>query len=140
MERKNQLLRRVLMLNAVFTALCALALLLFSSPIAAFIGVATPLHLLVLGGVLLLYAMDLGRTAFGKRIPRGRIYYFIAMDVLWVLGSAFLLWGIALGFTEEGQWTLLVVADIIGVFAVLQGIGVWRMPSPNTETVASSTF
>jgi hypothetical protein len=138
MERKDQLLRRVLMVNAAFTTLCALALLLFSSSVVTFMGVVTPLHLLVLGGVLLFYAVDLGRTAFGQQIPSGRIYYFIAMDVLWVAGSACLLWGIELGFTEAGRWAILLVADVIGLFALLQGIGVRRF-DPERRKAASST-
>lgn len=138
MEKKDQLLRRTLIVNAAFTALCALALLLFSSSIAAFMGVAKPLHLLALGGVLGFYAVDLGRTAFGKQIPRSRIYYFIAMDALWVVGSAFLLWGTALAFTEAGRWSILLVADVIGLFAILQGIGVRRL-RPDGGEVAPST-
>ncbi|HMB92586.1 MAG TPA: hypothetical protein VKP65_17165 [Rhodothermales bacterium] len=102
-------------------------------------GVTKPLYLLVIGGVLVFYALDLGRTAFGRQIPRGRIYYFIAMDALWVVGSAFLLWGIELGFTEGGQWIILMIADVIGLFAILQGVGVRRLRPDRGEAAPSTS-
>ena len=125
------LLRASLLVNAVFTALCGLGCVFFSGSVAEVVGAVGSTEILLLGTVLLLYATDLARTGMGHRIPSGRVYYFIGMDVLWVLGSAVVLWGIALPFTTVGRWSILLVADGVGVLAICQFIGLRRMrPQP----------
>ena len=120
---KEAFLRKSLLANAVFTVVSGLGLVVFAHPLAAVMGVVGAFPLRIVGVVLLLYAVDLFRTVFEKRLARGRILYFIAMDALWVIGSVVLLWGLAVPFTPAGQWIILMVADVVGVFAVLQYVG-----------------
>ena len=121
----------------VLTLLCGLGLVVASGAIADLIGAIGSTGLLVVGFVLLFYAVDLARTAFGRHIPRGRIYYFIVLDVLWVIGSAVVLWSLSVPFTEAGRWIVLLVADAVGLFAVLQYLGLRRLSKSGVEAAPS---
>ncbi len=126
-------LRRSLLANALFTTLCGLSLVFASGTLANLIGAVGSTELIVAGVVLLLYAIDLARTALGTHLPRGRIYYFIILDVLWVIGSALILWGISVPFTAAGRWIIVLIADAVGLFAVLQYVGLLRFPKRDIE-------
>ncbi len=131
--KNESFLRKTLMANAVFTTLCGLGMIFASGALSAVIGAVGGTELIVVGVVLLLYAADLARTALGREIPRGRVYYFIVMDMLWVIGSAVVLWGLAVPFTPTGRWIVLLVADVVGLFGVLQYLGLRRLSKPNIE-------
>ena len=124
--KNESLLRKSLLANALFTTVCGLGLLLASVTLPTLIGAVGATELIIIGVILLLYAVDLARTALGKRIPRGRIYYFIVMDLLWVIGSAVVLWGLSVPFTAAGRWIILLIADAVGLFGVLQYLGLRR--------------
>ena len=121
-------LGRSLFGNALFSTLSGLILLLAAGPLSAWMGVVDTLTLRVIGGVLLFFALDLFQQSSKAAVPRWKAFYFVVMDVAWVLGSAVLIWGLALPFTTAGQWTILLVADVVGLFAVLQWIGLRRLP------------
>ena len=123
---KDSLLRKSLRANAVFSSLCAIVLLVGFGPLSALLGGVEAVPLLVTGGVLALYALDLWRTARLEVLPRGKVIYFLVMDVLWVVGSAVLVWGVALPFTTAGRWLVIGVADVVAIFAGVQGIGLRR--------------
>ena len=135
--KNESFLRKTLMANAIFTTLCGLAFVFASGALSALIGAVGGTELVVIGTILLLYAADLARTAFGQTIPQGRVYYFIAMDVLWVIGSAVVLWGFAVPFTSAGRWIILLIADVVGLFGVLQYLGLRRLSKPNVEAAPS---
>jgi len=52
---------------------------------------------------------------------------FVAMDGLWVVGSAILLAGGWVPLTAAGRWAILIVAAIVALFAVLQYYGLRRI-------------
>ena len=131
--KNESFLRKTLMANAVFTTLCGLVFVFASGALSALIGAVGGTELLVVGVILLFYAADLARTAFGQTIPRGRVYYFVVMDLLWVIGSAVALWGFAVPFTPAGRWIVLLIADVVGLFGVLQYLGLRRLSKPSVE-------
>lgn len=130
-------LRTTLLANALFTALCGLALVIMPGRLATLIGAVGATPLLIIGVVLLLYAVDLGRTALGGTMPRGRIAYFIGMDLLWVLGSVVVLWVLAVPFTPAGHWIVLLIADAVGLFGILQYVGLRRLGRPASGTASA---
>lgn len=138
LSTKNEsLLRKSLLANALFTTVCGLGLLLASVILPTLIGAVGATELIIIGVILLLYAVDLARTALGKRIPRGRIYYFMVMDLLWVIGSAVVLWGLSVPFTAAGRWIILLIADAVGLFGVLQYLGLRRLSKQRVESAPS---
>lgn len=131
---KETLVRLSLMGNAAFSTLSGVVLMAAAGPLAEAMGVVDALTLRIVGGVLLFYALDLFQQARRPDLSRGKIVYFIAMDGLWVTGTALLLWGLALPFTEAGEWILLGVADVVAVLGVLQAVGLRRLGSSSSSS------
>jgi hypothetical protein len=62
-----------------------------------------------------------------QAIPPAPAWAVILAEAAWVAGSlALLLSGIA-PLTVMGKWLIAILADIVGIFAVLQYIGLQRL-------------
>ena len=129
-DRSPKLLNTGITANAVFTSLSALILILFSGPIAKYMGLSNPQILAAVGVVLALYVPFLVWTARKFPVPRALAWAIIELDLLWVAGSAVLIFTEFAGLTSGGKWVLAIVADIVAAFAVVQYIGL-RKQSPS---------
>lgn len=128
----SQLLRRTLQANGLFSGLSGLLLLLAASPVAQLLVPPAPLPdaALILRGIglgLLLYAGFLFYTAGQEPLNRTFAWEAVILDVLWVAGSALLLFSGWAPFSTEGKWAVALVADVVAVFAILQVIGIRRL-------------
>lgn len=124
------LLRKVLYANAIFSTFCALLMILASRPITNFLGWSQPWMLTVIGVVLLPFAFFVVSCA--RRLPQSRqwAWVILEMDLLWVIGSAvilFLQWPAAT--TVGGRWAIAIIAEIVALFAILEYVGLRRMKS-----------
>ncbi|MGF1506018.1 MAG: hypothetical protein ACFB51_12940, partial [Anaerolineae bacterium] len=65
---------------------------------------------------------------FGRRspMPGWLPYLVIGGNVVWVLFTVAALVGGFLPLTTAGTWALVIIADIVAIFAVLQYIGLRR--------------
>jgi hypothetical protein len=122
---RSTLLRRTLRTNAVFTLLTGVLLTIDAGPIAAFIGLPAPWVLVAVGVLCLGYAALLFLAARRTPIVRGHGLAFVVADAAWVVASAVVLLGGLAPLTTAGVWAVLIVADIVAVFAALQYVG-WR--------------
>jgi hypothetical protein len=127
MHRSSELLHRALSLNAVFSAVSAVALLLASGWFAAQLGLPGRAPVLVTGTLLGLFALQLTWIVRARRIRRREILGIIAADVAWV-GASILL-GILYydRLTTVGAVLVFGVALVVLTFAELQGLGLRRM-------------
>ena len=127
-QTNDRLLRSALRGNGVFSTISGAAFILASAQIAAFLGVAPDAAVLIalvgvglLGwGGLLFWATS--RPAIDLTIAIAAI----AGDVLWVLGSLYVLLADPFGFTTAGRWATLIIADAVVIFAILQFVGLRR--------------
>lgn len=126
-QDKARLLRSALLGNSIFSFLSGLDLVLFSRPIAKFLGLSSPLVMLELGVALIAYAALVFSQSRRQPLSRSFAWFAIIADVLWVLGSAALIFTDAVAFTTAGKWGLAIVADIVLVFAALQYVGLRRI-------------
>jgi CHASE2 domain-containing sensor protein len=111
---------RILQLNALSTAACALGMLLTRGALYAQFGLDTPLVLDVLAVGLLAYAGMLASAARRQNVDRATLLVFTAGDALWVAGSAvalLLFWG---QFTPVARALVVAVALAVDIFATLQ--------------------
>jgi hypothetical protein len=120
------LLRRTLFGNVAFSLASGVAVLLFSGPIAEFMGIAAPALLLVIGGGLLAFALMVFQTARQVPLNRARATLILIADVLWVVGTAVILVTDLFALTDGGKVVSLVVALIVADFAVFEWIGLRR--------------
>ncbi len=111
---------RILQLNALSTAACAIGMLISRGTLHTFFGLDTPLPLDVLAVGLLAYAGALGVTTRRGTIERSTLMAFAIVDGLWVAGSAVVLllfWG---QLTPVARVLVIAVALAVEVFATLQ--------------------
>ena len=123
----DQLLRTSLRGNAAFSTLCGVIALAFAAPLAGTLGIPAPIQIAGLGVQLLVFAGLLLWLASRPVIRVGLALAVVAADVLWVLGTVPLVASGALSST--GNWTALVIADVVALFALLQYLGVRRVRS-----------
>lgn len=111
---------RILNLNALSTAACAVGMLITRGTLYSFFGLETPLLLDVLAVGLLAYAAALIVVARRETIDRPTLLAFAIVDALWVVGSAgvlLLFWG---QLTPLARVLVVAVALAVEVFATLQ--------------------
>ena len=119
----SRLLRRTLQGNAIFCGISGAAFIVGAGPITTFLGLSTPVILLVLGVVLLLTALSLFRAAAPRSIDYRTGLFYAIIDSAWVVGSVILLLSSWIQFTIEGKWAVGVVAVIVALFASLEFYG-----------------
>ena len=100
--------------------------LLAAQSLATFTGLQEPLVFVVLGVVLILFAIDLIWIASPDIINRRIAVAVILLDVVWVAGSVIILLFDLVPLTVAGRWTIALLAEVVALFAILQTIGLRR--------------
>jgi hypothetical protein len=113
------------MANAVFSGLSGLVFVFAAGPIARNIGLDEQSSLVIVGGLLLVFALGLAHNARRTVVNLVETRVAIAMDGLWVVGSAVLLFASLLNTT--GIWAAAILADFVLAFAICQFIGLRRV-------------
>jgi hypothetical protein len=119
--------RRVLLSNAAFGVLSGLVCLFWTQPLAMALGLAQPWIMSGLGVGLILFASELVWIALRAPENRRALTTIFALDVAWVIASVILLFSSWAPPTLVGTWMVIIVADIVAVFAVLEFIGLRRL-------------
>jgi len=124
-EQNDTLLRRALFANAAFSTLCGLTLLLAGGALGPTLGLPG-LVLQGVGSALLPFAFGLWWIARRPTVRRGEAWVAVALDLAWVAGSAALVLGDLWPLRTAGVWAVAGVADVVLLFAALQGFGLVR--------------
>ncbi len=101
-------------------------MVLASDALSQFLGLGNPLILTVVGIVLLLYMPMLVWLANQSPVPTHLAWEVIALDILWVIGSLILIFSDFIPLTTGGKWAIAITADIVGLFTILQYVGLRR--------------
>ena len=120
------LLRRALLGNAAFSALCGILIVIFDARIVGFITNVQH-HLWPLGAMLLAFAVSLAWFSTRSRVSSAWVSSVIAADLAWVAGTAVLLTGWHGSLTAAGIAILIAVAVFVFAFAELQWLGLRRL-------------
>ncbi|MCI0709366.1 MAG: hypothetical protein L0154_04310 [Chloroflexi bacterium] len=120
------LLKTALRGNALFSVISAVVTLVTSGSVAEFMGVEDNLPFIILGVGLVLWAVDVYFVSSQDPIRPDYVKMIIGGDLLWVAGSAVLLLFDPFDFSTAGMWAVLVVADIVLTFAIVQYVGLRR--------------
>lgn len=120
------LLRRALLGNAAFSALCGILIVVFDARI---VGLMTSVQqrLWPLGVMLLAFAASLAWFSTRPRVSSAWVSSVIAADLAWVAGTTLLLLGWHGMLTAAGTAILIGVAVFVLVFAELQWLGLRRL-------------
>ena len=121
----SNLLKRSLQANGAFSLASATILLAGTIPLSAAFGLPEQSILIAVGISLFLFAIGLFRNAAREEIHLGEAKIAVALDVAWLVGTAIVL---ATGLlTPSGNLALILVADFVFVFALLQALGIVRI-------------
>ncbi len=121
----SKLLKRSLQANGAFSLASATILLAGAIPLPAAFGLSEPSILIGVGISLIIFAIGLLRNAAREEIRLGEAKLAVALDVAWLVGTAIVL---AAGLlTPSGNLALILVADFVFVFALLQAFGILRI-------------
>lgn len=123
----GHLLRRVLQANMVFSGLSGLLLAVDAGPLSRWLGIPAAWLLVVIGIGLLGFAWQLFQTAQQNPMNLRQANAILVLDVAWVVGSALLLFTGWVAFTTAGWWAVLLVADVVAAFAILEYVGIKRV-------------
>ena len=123
----SSLLKNALYGNSIFSLTSGLAFVIFSKAIAFFLGLSASWVILALGAGLILYGWQIYAAAKAEPINTSFARFAVYADLVWVLGSAILIFTNLVAFTAPGKWGIAIIADIVLVFAILQYVGLRRL-------------
>ena len=123
------LLRYSLTGNGVFSIVTGAIALVFSTPLGAYMGVP-PLVLSVVGVGVAVFGGTVYVVSRRNPINRRLAALTVIADIVWVLGAVVLIGVFPETVTSEGAALLAVVSGVVGLFAVLQSVGLRSTGSP----------
>ena len=126
MNNDKQLLR-ALRLNAAFSSVSAMTLLLAAPWIVVQLGLSTRLPVYVVGGGLILFALQLWNIVRTRRIRTWEIRGIIGGDVAWVVASVVLVALFYSRLTLPGLLLVDLIALAVLYFAIQQLRGLRRL-------------
>ena len=111
---------RILELNALSTAACAIGMLATRGTLHSLFGLDTAILLDAIAAGLLAYAGALGLAARRQPVSRETLIVFTVADILWVVASAIVLvlfWG---QLAPLARALVIATAIVVELFAALQ--------------------
>jgi hypothetical protein len=124
-KERQQLLRRALLANSLFSTISGLVLVIAQRWVVRLLGLPETINLITLGISLLLFAAILVVFARKKPIKLLDAWIAVILDAVWVLGSYPLLFVVP--FSTSGKWVVGIVAEVVMVFALVQWLGIRRI-------------
>ena len=125
---------RILHLNALSTAACALGMLAARSTLYSLFGLDAPILLDVLAVGLIAYAGALALAAHRRPVTRLALIAFTVADVLWVVASAAVLLLFWAQLATVARLLVIAVAMVVEGFATLQFRAAGRVPGASPLT------
>ncbi len=125
----NTLLRKALRANALFSFTSGLLFMIASNNLAKFLGIADTSILGLFGSSVLLAIIGFNLLGFAgiiwyvssqSPIVKLQVQVISGLDFGWVIGTALILLTNILPLTRGGSWLLLIIAEVVLLFALLQ--------------------
>ncbi len=113
-------LKLTLKINAAFSLLCGISLLLFHQEIATYMNIQYDVPLLFIGMGLLGFVGLLWHTANQEQLNTSTIYSIIIQDWLWVIGSIGIIGFQLFRINQMGFLLIGIIALIVADFAIIQ--------------------
>ena len=127
LNQQDSLLRNALRGNSIFSTVSGLVLLFGANAVTELLGTGTPLLYMGLALGLFGWAFYVYQIVRQETINPALAWGVVAGALVWVLGSAVILLSNVFNLTNAGNWAVLIIADMVLVFAIAQTIGIRRM-------------
>ena len=113
-------------LNAIFSILCGLTMALGASTVADWLGLDKSTDVMVIGIVLILFAIRLSMIQRTGLVSRVEAWSIVIGDLGWVAFSLVLLIGHAGSFSVLGLFLIATTAVAVMGFGLAQAVGLHR--------------
>lgn len=124
----SDLLRKALRGNSIFSIISGLAFTFGAAPIASFLGITdASLVIAIMGVGIVGFAAFLWTITTKPVLNRQIAVIVFIMDAVWVVASLIILVTDAFSLSTGGRWAILIVSDIVTVFAILEFVGLRRL-------------
>lgn len=124
-EECQDLLKKALAGNALFSVVSGVAILFANRWLVKFLGLPAKASLAIVGVSLVVYAVILWFNARRRKIRITDAWIAVVMDAVWVLGSSVLIFVVP--FSSGGKWVVALVAELVLAFAIVQWLGIRRI-------------
>jgi hypothetical protein len=124
-EECQDLLKKALAGNALFSVVSGVAILFANRWLVKFLGLPAKASLAIVGVSLIVYAVILWFNARRRKIRITDAWIAVVMDAVWVLGSSVLIFVVP--FSSGGKWVVALVAELVLAFAIVQWLGIRRI-------------
>lgn len=115
---KLNTMKKTLTINAIFSGLSGILMIIFRQQLMNLFGALTTTHFLVVGILLIFFSLTI--ICEIKRQNALAILWIITQDMLWVVGSVWLLIFHPFDFSRGGNYTIGVVALVVLLMALNQ--------------------
>ena len=126
-QSNDKLLRNALRANGIFSGISGALAIIDANYLVDFMGTGTSFIYISLGVNLLAYALILFYYAGQAEVDTRFAWFTVIADALWVIGSAVILLTNMFDLSVGGKWLVLIIADVVLVFAIVQYIGIRRL-------------
>lgn len=123
-QDQTTLLQKALIANSVFSVASGLLFLLAPGFIGEYFGLTSGTPILIIGIGLLFFAGFVYWVGSKTPVNLNYAMEIVIGDVLWVAGSAVLIFTDVLALTTSGKWAIAIIADIVLLFAIVQFVGI----------------
>ncbi|MFZ6014117.1 MAG: hypothetical protein ACOYXT_27495 [Bacteroidota bacterium] len=113
-------MKRALGINVIFSALSGLALVAFHNIFASLFEVKEVTVFWIIGVALLFFASTILYEI--RKLNKIRITWIIIQDLLWVMGSIYLLLADPFDISRTGNYIIAAVAFIVLMMAINQAV------------------
>lgn len=131
-------MKRTLTINATFSGLSGILMIIFRQQMMNLFEVLSSTHFLVIGILLILFSLTIIYET--KRQNALAILWIITQDMLWVIGSVWLLIFNPFDFSRGGNYTIGVVALVVLLMALNQSSALAQVDSVQGKKVKHFNF
>lgn len=131
-------LQKSLRLNAAFSGISGLMLMIFQVSIAQLFGIINKSIFMVIGLALVIFASTIIYEIFKQR-PLG-VLWIIIQDIIWVIGSATILTFSTFDISKMGNSLIVIVAIVVLFMAVNQAKALAQIDSVGQKGIKHFSF
>ncbi len=113
--------------DGIFCVLAGLLFMLDANGVSQFMGVQSTGVISVLGLGVFVYGLALLYDVFKGMVNPRLLQVLMGLDALWIVASVVILFAAPAALNTEGRWTVLILADVVGLFGIWKYIGMRRL-------------
>ena len=126
--KSSNLLKRILFVDGTSSLAAGIFMIIAASPFATFMNIASSLPMILIGVGFSIFGALVWRESRRNPPERGMVVFFL--NVIYVVACWIILALDAFSLSTAGRWLILITADLVTVYAILQFVGVRQLRRP----------